>query len=106
MCENILLQSLKYIEINLKYIHLPLSLTCLVHIFCKSENVYFSCYNDVDTDRYACSHKNADVFVDADTDADTDADRSISYIRLWMLHAPSRVNTILTYTHHCLWRVG
>ena len=49
MCENILLQSLKYIQINIKYIHL--------HFFCKSKKLYFSCYSDVDTDRYPCSHK-------------------------------------------------
>ena len=57
MCENILLQSLKYIQINLKYIHLKLNLTCLVTVFCKSKKNYFSCNNNVDTDRHACSHK-------------------------------------------------
>ena len=56
MCENILLKSLKYIQINLKYIHFPVSLTLLLQFFCKSKKFYFSGYNDVDTDGYACSH--------------------------------------------------
>ena len=53
MGENILLQSPKYIQINLKYIHFPLRLTCVVHFFCKSEKLYLSCSNDVN-DRYTC----------------------------------------------------
>ena len=56
MCQNILLKSLKYIQINLKYIHFPLSLTFQLSFVCKSTKLYFSCYNDVDTDGYACSH--------------------------------------------------
>ena len=56
MCENIFLQCLKNIQINLKYIHFPLSLTFQLIFFCKSKKLYFSCYNDVDTDGYACSH--------------------------------------------------
>ena len=56
MCENILLQSLEYYDLQIY--PFPHKFDLLSNFFLLiGKNGIFSCYNDADTDAYACSNK-------------------------------------------------